>query len=230
MRLDFAEKYLRNPYRNYDRNIHRQVEPGTYIYMENYNVSNAVGYKFAMEKFVEGKLVSKLISDYIKYDEESGKWRISNYFIRTIDGLDETITKGASLDTLIKMDPKEFSMRDNIVETMSLPRLNKFIENQRMNGVQNIESHLIEKYRRIAFPFSTFILTLIGVSLSSRKVKGGLGLHIGFGLLISFAYILFMQISQQFAINGNFNPLLAAWIPNIIFSFVAVYLYKTAPK
>ncbi|MCF8373053.1 MAG: LptF/LptG family permease [Bacteroidales bacterium] len=229
-RLDFAEKYLRNPYRNYDRNIHRQVEPGIYIYMENYNVTNSVGYKFAMEKFVDGKLVSKLNSDYVKFDEESGKWRVSNYYIRNIDGLDEEIEKGTSMDTTIKMAPGDFSMRDNIVETMSLPRLNAFIENQRMHGVENIEAYLIEKYRRFAFPFSTFILTLIGVSLSSRKVKGGLGLHIGLGLLISFAYILFMQISQQFAINGNFNPLLAAWIPNIIFTFIAAYLYKTAPK
>ena len=230
VRLDFTEKYLKNPYRNYDRNIHRQLEPGLYIYMENYNVSNKVGYKFAMERFEDGKLVSKLISDYIKYNEENGKWTISNYFMRTIDGMNETIEKGVTLDTTLQMKPKDYAMRKEFVETMTLPRLNEFIAERRMQGVENIEAYLIEKYRRISFPFSTFILTLIGVSLSSRKVKGGLGLHIGLGLLISFTYILFMQISQQFAINGNFNPLLAAWIPNIIFFFVAIYLYYTAPK
>jgi len=230
VRLDFTEKYIKNPYRNYDRNIHQQISKNTFIYMENYNVANMVGYKFTIEKFKKGQIVSKLKADYIKWDIEKNKWVVHNYTIRAIDGLTEALTSGYQLDTTLNIKPEDFSTRVNIVETMNRPQLQAFIDEQKMRGVEEIESFLIEKYRRFAFPFSTFILTLIGVSLSSRKSKAGIGLHIGFGLMISFAYILFMQISSQFAIKGDFDPLLAVWIPNIIFSGIAVLLYKLAPK
>ncbi len=230
VRLAFTEKYIKNPYRNYDHNIHQQIDKDIYIYMESYNVANMVGYKFSIEKFKDGEIVSKLNSDYIKWNKEKGKWVIHNYTIRNVDGLNEEFVKGSRIDTVLNIKPEDFSTRNNIVETMNRSELQDFIDKQEMRGVQNINAFLIEKYKRLAFPFSTFILTLIGVSLSSRKTKAGIGLHIGLGLLISFSYILFMQISSQFAINGNFNPLLAVWIPNIIFSVIAIFLYKLAPK
>ena len=230
VRFHFTEKYIKNPYRNYDKNIHRQLNDSMFIYMQSYNVSNQVGYEFTIEKFKKGEIISKLSSDYIKWNEETRKWSVFNYYIRNVNGLDEEILKGRQIDTTLSMKPEDFSTRNTIVETMTRSQLNNFIREKQRSGVENIEEYLIEKYRRVAFPFSTFILTLIGVSLSSRKVKGGIGLHIGLGLLISFAYILFMQISSQFAIKGNFDPLLAVWLPNLIFSVIAVILFVRANK
>jgi len=128
------------------------------------------------------------------------------------------------------MTPEEFRRRENAVEAMNLGELNDFIEEQKLQGSQEIKTYLIEKYRRFSFPFSTFILTLIGVSVSSKKVKGGIGMQLGIGLLISFAYIVFMQFSSQFAISGAFSPLIAVWIPNFLFAIIAAFLYKLAPK
>jgi lipopolysaccharide export system permease protein len=134
------------------------------------------------------------------------------------------------IDTTLRITPDEFKRRDNAIQAMDLRELNDFIASQKMQGSSNIELSLIEKYKRLSVPFSTFILTLIAVSVSSRKAKGGIGMHIGIGLMLSFAYILFMQFSTQFAIGGVFNPLLAVWIPNIIFAFIAFLLYRLAPK
>ncbi|HPI45267.1 MAG TPA: LptF/LptG family permease, partial [Tenuifilaceae bacterium] len=122
------------------------------------------------------------------------------------------------------------SQRLNVIETMNFFQLNDFIAEQKLQGADNIETLLIEKYTRIADPFSTFILTLIGVSLSSRKVRGGIGLHIGLGMALSFSYILFMRFSTMFAIGGQLSPILAVWLPSIIFSFIAIGLYRMAPK
>lgn len=229
-RLDFTYKYIKNPVRNTDKNIHRQIEPGVFIYMKNYNVSTDMGYKFSMEKFVDGELKSKLISDNIKWDTTLKKWKISRYYIREIDGLNEVITEGRSIDTTLNMKPEEFKRVEGFTETMTLPQLNKYIKEQKMQGADNVVELLIDKYSRFAYPFSTFILTLIGVTLSSRKVRGGIGMHIGFGLLLSFSYILFMRFSTMFAISGSMNPLFAVWFPNIIYAIISAFLYRLAPK
>ena len=229
-RLDFTYKYIKNPIRNNDKNIHRQIEPGVFVYMKSYSVSSDVAYKFSIEKFENGILKSKLISDQARWDSTKSKWIIRNYYIREIDGLNEEISTGSSLDTTLNMYPEEFKRIVNFTETMNLPQLNKYIEDQRMQGADNVVELLIDKYQRFAYPFSTFILTLIGVSLSSRKVRGGIGMHIGFGLLLSFSYILFMQFSTMFAISGSLNPLFAVWLPNIVYIIIGVFLYRIAPK
>lgn len=229
-RLDFTYKYIKNPIRNEDKNIHRQIEPGVFIYMQRYNVNNDIGYKFSMEKFEDGILKSKLISDYAKWDSTLAKWRIRNYYIREIDGDSEIITKGTSIDSTLNLKPEEFKRMVNFTETMTLPQLNKYIAEQKMQGADNITELLVDKYQRVAYPFSTFILTLIGVALSSRKVRGGIGMHIGFGLLLSFSYILFMRFSTMFAISGSMDPLFAVWLPNLVYSIISVFLYRLAPK
>ncbi|MDP4225359.1 MAG: LptF/LptG family permease [Bacteroidota bacterium] len=231
-RLDFEEHYLHEkPVSFDDQNIHKQVKPGVFIYMESYSNITNVGYKFSIEKYnKDGQMISKLMSDYITWDSLKSKWSIKNYYIRNINGLKEQIINGSSIDTTLSITPSDFRRRDNYVETMSLSQLNKYIAEQKMQGAENIDALIIEKDKRLAFPLSTFILTLIGVSLSSRKVRGGIGMQIGLGILLSFAYILFLQFSSQFAISGTFSPLLAAWIPNIIFSIIALFLLKVAPK
>ena len=231
VRLDFEELYVHTrPYSFKERNIHRQIQPGVYIYMETYSTMSDIGHKFSMEKYEDGILVSKLMSDYVKWDSTRNKWIIRNYYIRNIDGLNEEILQGREIDTVLNMYPEDFKRRLNIVETMNIRELNDFIETQLLQGESNIAAYEIEKQKRYAYPFSTFILTLIGVSVSSRKVKGGIGMQIGIGLLVAFSYILFMQFSSQFAIGGSLNPLIAVWIPNIAYAIIGISLYRLAPK
>lgn len=231
VKLDFEEKYIHSrPFRYRQRNIHKQISPGVYIYMESYSNISDIGYKFSMEKFEDGKLVSKLMSDYIRWDTTEQNWEVRNFYIREVRGPREIIREGRELDTTLNIHPEDFSRRISYVETMSIHELNDYIEELELQGESNISMYQIEKHKRYAFPFSTFVLTLVGVSVSSRKIKGGMGMQIGLGLLVSFAYILFMQFSTQFAVGGSLSPFLAAWIPNILFAGVAFFLYKMAPK
>ncbi len=231
VRLDFEERYVHNRPVNYNyRNIHKQVFPGIVIYMESYSNLSNTGYKFSIEKFEDGKLVSKLMAEYMIWDSVKNKWNVRNYYIRQIDGMREKITRGISIDTFLNITPEDFRRRVNIVESMNKKELDNFIHQQEMQGAENLEAYLIEKYKRVSQPFSTYILTIIGVCVSSRKTRGGTGLHIGVGMGLSFSYIVFMQFSSQFAIGGNLNPLLAVWIPNILYTGIAYYLYRIAPK
>ncbi|PTN08395.1 lipopolysaccharide export system permease protein [Mangrovibacterium marinum] len=227
--VNFKTTYIKKKRNSLETNIHRQITPGTYIYMRSYNTSNDVGYKFTIEKFDEGKLTSKLSADFIKWDRERKVWEINNYFIRDIDGNREKITTGTKKDTTLNMVPEDYVALKNMAETLSLPELNKEIESLKLRGINAID-FLVEKHKRRANPFSAFILTLIGVSLASRKVKGGLGLHLGLGILIAFSYIMFMQIATVFAISGSVPPSIAVWIPNLIFGALAAYLYKRAMR
>lgn len=231
VKLDFEEQYIHNrPLKFKIRNFHRQIEPGIYMYMENYSSYSKIGYNFSLEKFENGELVSKLMADQIRWDTSLSKWSLRRYYIRDIDGLNEVITSGRVRDTTINLTPKDLARRVNVVETMNLRELDEFIKQQKMQGETNVKAFQIERHQRLAFPFSTFILTFIGVAVSSRKVRGGIGLQIAIGVSISFAYILFMQFSKQFSIGGSLPVALAAWLPNIIFLGVALYLFRMAPK
>ncbi len=231
VKLEFEEKYVHNrPVKFKTKDFHRQIEPGVYIYLENYSTISKVGYNFSIEKFEDGQLVSKLLADQIRWDTTLDKWSLRRYYIRDIDGLTEKITTGRIKDTTINIKPEDFARRINIVETMNLGELDEFIKQQKMQGETNVKAFQIERHKRIAFPFSTFILTFIGVAVSSRKVRGGIGFQIATGVVISFSYILFMQFSTQFSIGGLLPVALAAWLPNIIFFGVALYLFRMAPK
>jgi lipopolysaccharide export system permease protein len=231
-RLEFEEKYIRNPFFNKEYNIHRQIGPGQFIYFESYNNQRNIGYKFSVEQFNKetGEMQSKLMADLVTWDSTSNKWAIENYFIRHIDGLTENVSFGDRIDTVFNFHPKEFGRRINNIETMNFFELNKFIEEEKFKGSDNVVYYELEKYQRLSLPFATFILTIIGVSIASRKVRGGIGIHIGIGLLIAFTYILFMQISTTFATNAGLSPLIAVWIPNIIYLFLGLFLLKRAPK
>ena len=231
IKLDFEEKYIHKRPQTFNRkNIHKQVVPGVFVYLESYSTVSNTGYFFSIEKFENGQMVSKTMADQIFWDTTKTTWIMRRYYTRNIDGLKETVIEGNTKDTLIKLTPADFSRRLNAVEAMTFRELNEFIDVSRMQGETNLTVYLIERYKRSAFPFSTFILTLIGVTVSSQKVRGGIGTQLGTGLGISFAYILFMQFSSQFAIGGSLPPLLAVWLPNIIFAVIALFLYKLAPK
>jgi lipopolysaccharide export system permease protein len=230
-KLAFEEQYYHRSPRVYnEKNIHKQISPGVFIYLENFNTFNNSGRQFSIEKFEDGLLVSKLLSREIRWDSTSRKWKIRDYVIRNFENDNQTIITGKTIDTTLNITPEEFRRRDNAIEAMNLGELNHFIRRQKMQGSPNIDWVLIEKHKRFSFPFSTFILTLIGVSVSSKKVKGGIGMQIGIGLLSSFSYILFLQFSSQFAISGAFSPFIAAWIPNVLFFIIAILLYRMAPK
>lgn len=228
--MAFEDQYIRNEFYNNDKNIHKQLSPGNYIYMERFITSELTGVRFSIEKFAAGKLYYKLVSESIRWDSTSQKWSINNYYVRYINGMDEFIKKGTRIDTTLGFTPAEFGRKDNTVGTMNYKELNEYIVSERLKGSDNIELYEIEKYRRFSFPFATFILTLIGVSLASRKVRGGIGMHIGLGIFISFTFIMFMQVSTTFAAGGLVSPLISVWIPNFIFSFLAWYLLSKAQK
>ncbi|MFT3737900.1 MAG: LptF/LptG family permease [Breznakibacter sp.] len=230
-RLDFEGKYIKvRKEQGLDR-IHMQIESGTFVYMHKFYSLTQKGESFTIEKFEDKKLLSKLSAQSINYDTATGKWILGDYIVRDFmpDGT-MRISQGTRVDSTLKMKPGDFKAERKYYETMNSSELRQYLVEQRMRGVGNVEEFEIEQHRRIASPFSAFILTLIGVSLSSRKVRGGMGLHIGVGIAMSFAYILFMTISTTFAINGNMDPWVAVWIPNFVFSVIAAVLYVRAPK
>ncbi|MBN8695724.1 MAG: LptF/LptG family permease [Bacteroidetes bacterium] len=229
-RIAFENEFIRDKYYNNDRNIHKQISPNNYIYIERYSTEDNTGYRFSIEKFNKGALYYKLVADNIKWDSVKSQWSINKYYIRYISGMDESIVKGEKIDTVLAFTPKEFERKDNTIETMDYTELRAYIASERLKGSDKIEVLELEKHRRIAFPFATFVLTLIGVSIASRKVRGGIGMHIGLGIGISFTYIMFMQVTTTFAASGLVSPMIAVWIPNIVFTFLALYLVKIAQK
>lgn len=232
VRMDFEDKYYRNTNRRGQWvNFHRQVYKNVLAYMERYNPESQIGTNFTLERFDDrGQLVSKLEAPFVKWDTVINKWSAMNYFIRDINGLEETIRKGTRMDTTLTVKPEDFTRDPDFVGTMTYNELNKYISLLKLQGSDELKLYLIEKHKRIATPFSVFILTLIGVSLSSQKVRGGIGMQIGIGLGLSFSYILFLQFASQFSLKGNLNPMVAMWIPNIIYSVIGLSLYRVAPK
>jgi lipopolysaccharide export system permease protein len=232
-KLDFEEKYWRNPdFRKVNvTSVHRQVYPNTYIYMESYNTITRSGRNFSMEKFDDhGRLESKMTANMIRWDTTTNKWGAWWYYIRQTDSLGEKITTGRRIDTVLNVGPDDFARSPEFVGTMNHRELKDYINVLRSQGSDEINLYLNEENRRYASPFAFFILTLIGVSLSSRKIKGGIGMQIGIGLVLTFSYILFLQFASQFSLKGDLNPALAMWIPNIIYTFIALIVYRAAPK
>ena len=231
-RIDFEDKYYRSSARRIPViHIHRQVYKNVLIYMESFNPISQTGRNFTIEKFDEtGRLESKLTGNIVRYDSATSKWVVVNYYLREITDKEDIITRGDRIDTAIIITPKDLSMGPGFVGTMTYNELNDYVNQLKLQGSDELNLFLIEKHRRIANPFAVFILTLIGVSLSARKVRGGIGMNIGIGLGLSFSYILFMQFASQFSLKGNLGPMLAMWIPNILYAVIALVLYKLAPK
>ena len=228
-RIEFEDKYYKQRKVDVASNIQLEVEPGVIIYLYGYNNNTSTGTNISMEKFEGKTLVSRLTAQSIRYDSLN-HWTISNYMIRNFVGLKEEITSGAEIDTTLNIVPSDFLISRFDSEQMTTPRLRKYIDRQKKRGIGNIQPFEIEYHKRFSMAFAAFILTVIGVSLSSRKIKGGMGLNIGLGLLLSFSYILFMQISSSLAVSGLVSPFIAVWSPNFLYIFIAAYLYTKAPR
>ena len=214
-------------------NVQLQVGQGVIAYIQHYDNTMKRGYGFSLDKFENKKLVSHMTAQEIQYDTISDtkfQWRATNWKIRELKGLREHITSGVNKDTVIMMEPADLVYSKGQQETLTSPELRDFISKQIGRGSSNVVRYQMEYHKRIAMSFASFILTIIGASLSSRKRKGGMGLYLGIGLALSALYILLQAISSTFAVNANFPPMLAAWMPNIIFAFVAYFCYRQAPN
>lgn len=232
-RLEFEDQYRKKKKVDYARNVQMAVEPDVIAYIERYEDFNKTGYRFSLDKFEDKKLVSHLTARSITYDTVGGaqnKWKLKDYMIRNLEGQREIITSGKSMDTIIAMEPADFLIMKNQQETMTSPQLQAYIAKQKARGIANIKEFEIEYHKRIAMAFAAFILTTIGLTLSCKKTKGGMGLNLGLGLALSFSYILFQTVSSTFAVNGNVPPIIAVWIPNLLYACIAVFLYVKAPK
>ena len=228
-RIEFQNKYVKNKKVDYASNIQLQVEPGVIAYMSRYDNNTKTGYRFSLEKF-EGKILkSRLTAQTVTYDS-AYHWIIKDYMIRNFNGMREELTRGSRLDSIITIEPSDFLISRYDSELMTTSALKTYIDRQKKRGVANIKDFEIEYEKRFAMTAASFILTVIGMSLSSRKVKGGMGVNIGIGLLLSFSYILFSTVSSTFAVSGATSPRIAVWLPNIVYSIIAVYLYRKAPK
>ncbi len=231
--VNFENTYLKKKKIGSAENIQMQVDTGVVAYITHFDNRTKSGYGFSLDKFVNKKLVSHLTAQTIQYDtlaERPGTWTLRMYRIRTLKGMTEKIESGNRLDTVIMMEPSDFFYTNKQQETMTLPQLKTFIGKQKLRGASGISTFEVEYYKRFASPFAAFILTVIGVSLSCVKRKGGMGLSIGVGLALSFSYILLQTISATFATNAGWSPALSVWLPNILFTAIAFYLFKRTPQ
>ncbi|WP_017259335.1 LptF/LptG family permease [Pedobacter arcticus] len=225
----FENTYLKDKFTTRS-NVHIQLDKSTFVYMESFDNKTNNGYRFSLEKFDKYELKSKLMADRIGWDSVANKWKIYNYTIRHVDGLKERMESGVEKDTTLDMKPIDFDVRDNIYSAMNYAELNEKIEKEKIRGSGIMVNLELESYKRWVYPFSTYVLTLIGVALSSRKVRGGVGLPLGVGIAMSFLYILLIQFSTVFALKGGLPPIIAVVIPNLIFGAIGVVLAIKAPK
>jgi len=213
-------------------NIHMKIDSNTYIYIDNFDNKTNIGYKFSLDKFDGDVLKKKLVAEQIAWDSLKRVWKISNYTVRTVDGLKESMFYGTTLqkDTALDMRPNDFSAYQNVFESMSGKELSDKIEKEKIRGSGIMSDLLFEQYKRWFQPLSAYILTLIGVALSSRKVRGGVGLPLGIGIFLSFAFIVFNQFAKMFSTKGGLPPLVATLLPIVFFGILGLYLLKKAPK
>lgn len=214
-------------------NVMLQVGKGVIAYIQHYDNQMKKGYGFSLDRFENKKLVSHMTATEVQYDTISDSkyhWTATNWKIRELRGMREHITSGMKKDTLIQMEPTDLVYSKGQQETFTSPELKAYISKQVDRGSSNVVQYQVEYHKRIASSFASFILTIIGLSLSSRKRKGGMGMYLGIGLALSFGYILLQTVSATFAIQADTPPILAAWIPNIIFAVVAYFCYRKAPN
>ena len=230
LKIGFENIYVKPLDNNSKSSTHMQIDKNSFVYIDNFDNDRKIGYNFILETFQGQELKEKLIADRITWDSIKNNWKIENYTIRTVDGLNEKMTKGTAKDTTLDMAPRDFEIRDNVFEAMTTHELNERIKKEEIRGTGLMVNMKLEKYKRFVYPFSAYILTLMGVSLSSKKVRGGIGLSLGLGIALSFTYILFIQFANMFSLKGGLAPIIAVFIPSVMFLLVGLYLLYKAPK
>lgn len=232
-RIEFEARYKERRKPKVAANVQLQVDTGVIAYIEHFDGDFKMGTHFSLDKFEQKQLVSHLTAERIQYDtlaDERYHWKLYQVKVRTLKGLREHITTKNMVDSVILMEPQDFLMTKNQQQTLTNSELLAYIAKQRLRGSGNVKVFEVEYHKRFADPFAAFILSAIGLCLSFRKRKGGMGGSLGIGLGMSATYILLQTISSTFAINSNWPPALAAWFPNILFSFIALALIYKAQK
>lgn len=251
-KLAFEVQYFENKYYFDKRNIHLQIAPNTYFYIQSYNNSTLTGYHFTLEKFQNNHLVEKLSANRIEWDTVRQKWTLRDWKIKKVDQLFEVgqnpesnpayqasskaitaktqVASGEKMDTTLAINPKEFESDYRKYDGMTLNELDDYINTLKVRGATGIEIYEVEKYTRYSAPFTIFILVFMGVIVSSRKSRGGTGLQIALGFLLSFIFILFFVLFKSFAEAGALPPQISVWIPNIIFGLIAIFMYRFVPR
>lgn len=229
-RLDFEQEYIRSKKNERYKNIHRQISPDNYIYLESYNTKKQKGFRFSYEIFEDEQLSSKFKSDFITWDSLKGMWLVENYQFRVLEDDGELIEKGSNTHKDFGFLPEELVYQKNSTNLMTLPELHQFIEKEESRGAENIHYYLLDLYQRYATPLTTFILTLIGFSVAIHKKRGGIGVNLVYGFGLTTLFILFQKISITFTTNSDLSPLLAICLPNIIFGAYAYYLFIKANR
>ncbi|MCX2482982.1 LptF/LptG family permease [Pedobacter sp. MR2016-24] len=232
LKNSFENTYVKKNDPSSKNNIHMKLDENTYIYMESFDNKSKSGYHFSLDNFKGDVLVKKLVADQITWDSLKRSWKITNYSIRNVSGLKESMISGSAKtkDTILDMRPDDFSAYENVYENLTNRELSDKIKKEKIRGTGIWNDLLFEQYKRYLQPLSAFVLTLIGVALSSRKVRGGVGLPLGIGIILSFAYIVLNQFAKMFSLKGGVPPLLAVLIPTIFFGLLGMYLLRKAPK
>jgi lipopolysaccharide export system permease protein len=230
VRLAFEEQHIRATFRVDATHIHREIEPGTIAYFENFNVQQLTGMRFSLERWEDRMLVRKLTADRAVYDTVTGRWSVFDYHLRTMDGREELLQSGHQLDTLIRLKPSDLGQRWETSMAMTWNELNEHITAKQAQGDASLTPYRIEKHQRTSYPFATYIFTLIGVSIASRKTRGGTGAHLALGVLLALLYIFAMKLTTVAATNAGLDPFIAVWIPNVLFGTIGIWIYRLAPK
>lgn len=230
-RIEFEEKYVSTAKLMAGRNVHYQINPGQFVFVESFSTWNNTAYKITLETIENNKLVSKLSAESAVWDSTAGIWHMRKYFIRDYtEGIEDRVRVGEQLDTAFALSVEDFYRNEETVEKLPIKALDELIDTQIMRGDKSVIFAQIEKNTRYALPFSAFILTLMGVCLTSKKKRGGIGWNIAIGIALAFLYILFLKFSQMFVLTGTLPPVVAIWIPNVMYTCIAAYLFKIAPK
>ena len=223
---DFHVKYIWSKRISADANIHLRLSPKLYVFVENYSYTTNSGQNFTAETIDGTLLKEKIMAERIAYDSVKKQWKLTNVWVRTNDGVKESLVRKPELIKKYAFTPDDLDADDRTKEAMTTPELIKFASRELQRGRENVNSFLFELHRRTTESAAGFILTIIAACISSRKIRGGSGLHLALGIVLSAFYLMFMQFSKTFSINSSLSPLIAAWIPNIIFAFIGIYLFR----
>jgi lipopolysaccharide export system permease protein len=227
--MEFKERNGSRQIRTKNVDCHIKISANGYVYVKYWEHSSNKGYDFSYEELGKDGVKYKLYASTIEWDTVDNQWILNNYVKHTYNGINETIESGAKMNSDLDFKVSDFVIVKQGYSMMSYSTIRKYIEEEKAKGAE-AKDYEYEKHRRIAFPFATIILSLVGLCVSSRKSRQGVGLHLLLGLLITFSFVMLMQFAQVFATFGNFSPLWAAWTPNIIYSILSIFLIIKAPK
>ena len=228
---EFSYKYLKGSRKSYDsKNIYRQISPNDFIYLSQFNPKSNVGSNFTLEHFEDNVLEYKIESSNIRYLPSDSLFRLSNYSKRIIGEEDDILINKRKLDTSFSFKLKDLLPIKYIAETLSYTELVSFIDQEKSRGSSNIGRYQLVKYKKWSIPFSVFVLTIIAFSVSSSKRRGGTGVNLAFGIVVAMVFVFFDKVFGVMAQQSDFSPLLAVWLPNILFSILAIYLLYHAKK